>query len=156
LGCDDANGHDGFNRIFNGHIGGENLFLGEKEEKALRRDKRRGDEYAHLRLLVEIGQFIGHEADDEVFFLWKFDQNGLTEGAFSGRRKRIGQLFGGEIDILHDRNIDKQVVSPADEFPAQHVGGDDPNDVEQNEEGNDPQPRHGKKATKKVDVNLGN
>jgi hypothetical protein len=88
-------------------------------------------------LTIEVHQFIRHKSEDEVSLLGEFDKNGLAEGAFPAGGKGIGQLFGGEIDILHDRDVRKKAVSPADQSTAKDIGGNDPEEIEQEKEADD-------------------
>jgi len=154
MGGNDPHRHDGFDRFFNGHVRREYLVLWEKEEEPLGRDKCRGNKNGHLHPLFEIGQLIGHEPEDKIPLLWELNEDSLAKGSLSGGGEGIGQLFRREIDILHDGDICKQAVCPTDQLPTQNIGGDDPDEIEQKEEADDPQPRKVIISVEKIDGHL--
>ena len=63
-------------------------------------------------------------------------------------------MFGGEVDILHNRDIGEEAISPTDQLAAQDIGGDHSDQVEQEEEADDPQPRDVELSMKKIDRHL--
>jgi hypothetical protein len=91
-------------------------------------------------LALEIGQLIRHKSKHIISFLWKFDKDSPAEGAFSRGREGISQLFGGGINIFYDRDRSKETISPANQFAAQDIGGDQSDQVEQEKETNQSYP----------------
>ncbi len=80
---DNSHGHDGFDRVFDGQLGREYLLFRKKEEETLGWDEGGRDKNGHLRLVLEINYLIRHKAKYIISFLWKFDKDSLSEGAFS-------------------------------------------------------------------------
>jgi hypothetical protein len=64
-------------------------------------------------------------------------------------------LFRGEIDILNDRDGGKETIPPANQFPAQNIGGNQSDQIEQEEEANDSHSWEMKYAVKESDVYVG-
>ena len=155
MGSDDPHGHDGFDRLFDGQLGRKCLFLGEKEKEPLRRDKSCGDKNRHPRLVLEIRQFVRYKSKHIIPFLWKFNKDSLTEGAFSRGREGIGELFGGSVNIFDDRDRRENTIPPADQSATQDIRGDQSDQIEQEEKANESNPREVVYTIEKRDVYIG-
>jgi len=119
------------------------------------RDEGCRDKNGYLLLVCEIGHFVRHKTEHIISFLWEFNKDGLAKGTFSRSREGIGQLFGGGIDIFYNRDSFEKAVSPTDQFMAQDIGGDHSDQVEQEEETDDSQPRKEKLSIEKIDRHVG-
>ncbi len=104
------------------------------------RDKSRRDKNGHLRLAHQISHLIRHKSEHIISFLWKFNKDGLTEGTLLCSREGIGQLFGGGINILNDRDRSEETIPPADQLTAQDISGNQSDQIEQDEEADEPHP----------------
>lgn len=104
-------------------------------------DKGRRDKNGHVRLAFQVSQLIRHKPEHIIAFLGEFNKDGLAEGTFLRGREGIGQLFGGGINILNDRDRGKEAIPPADQFAAQDIGGNQSDQIEQDEETDEPHPR---------------
>jgi len=135
---DDPYRHNRFDRLFNGQRGRDDFLSGEEEENPLRRHKGRRDENCHSCRLSGVGKFIGDKSEDETSLLRELDKDGLAKSPFLCGGEGIGQLFRCEVDILYDRDIGKEAVSPGDQPPAQDIGGDHTQHIEKEEEDDDP------------------
>ncbi len=156
LGCNDPNRHDRFDRFFDGQLGRERFFLREKEEKPLGRNKGRGNKNGHLRFALQVGQLICHKPEHVVSFLWKLNEYGLTEGALFCGGEGIGQLFGGGIDVFNNRDRGEETIPPSDQLAAQDIGGNQSDQIEQDEETDEPYPREVVQTMEERDVDIGN
>ena len=107
----------------------------------MRRDKGRRNKNGHLCLALQVSQLIRHKSEHIIAFLWKFNKDSLTEGAFLCGREGISQLFGGRINILNDRDSGEETISPANQLMAQDIGGNQSDQIEQDEEADEPHPR---------------
>ena len=119
-------------------------------------DKSRGDKHGHLRLALQVNQLIRHKSEHIIAFLWKFNEDGLTEGTSLCGREGIGQLLGGGINILNDGDRREEAVSPADQLSAQDIGGNQPDQIEQEEEADEPDPWEMVQAMEKRDIDIRN
>jgi hypothetical protein len=136
-------------------LGREQLLFREKEKETLGWDKSGGDKNGRHRLAIKIGQLIRHKAEHIISFEWKFNKDSLPEGAFSRGGEGIGQLFGRGIDILNDRDRREETISPVNQFAAQDIGRDHPNQVEQEEEADQAHARELEDAMEEGDIDVG-
>ena len=118
-------------------------------------DKGRGDKHRHPRLTLQVRQLICDKSEHIIPFLWKFNKDGLAEGTFLCGREGIGQLFGGGIDIFHDRDRSEETVSPADQLTAQKGGSNPSRQIQQKEETDEPQTPELVGAVKQKNVYIG-
>ena len=117
--------------------------------------QRPWDKHGYLRLPLQVRQLIRHKSEHIISFLWKFNKDGLTEGTFLCGREGIGQLFGGGINILNEGNCGEETISPADQLTTQDVGGNQSDQIEQEEEADEPDPRKMVDAMEERDVDFG-
>lgn len=119
-------------------------------------NKGRGDKHGHLHLALQVRQLIRHKSEHIIAFLWKFNKDGLTEGASLCGREGIGQLFGRGINILNEGDRGEEAVPPANQFAAQDIGGNQSDQIKQEEEADEPYPWEMVQAMEQRDVYIRN
>jgi len=91
-------GHDGFDGLFNGE-GRGSLCPWRKTRNPCGGKNAFGNETAIWAEVQEL-QLVGHEPQDEIPGLGKFEQRRPDGMPLCERLKTIGQLFGRQVDVL--------------------------------------------------------